>query len=75
MFLKDQKTEQSQALWHLPTSPRELGQLSYGFMCLRTIEMLIRTKLHPTLTSADLANLEEHSKARVESDAALLTFG
>jgi hypothetical protein len=53
----------------------ELGQLSYGFMCLRTIEMLIRTKLHPTLTSADLANLEEHSKARVESDAALLTFG
>jgi predicted transcriptional regulator len=53
----------------------ELGQLSYGFMCLRTIEMLIRKKLHPTLTSADLANLEEHSKARGESDPALLTFG
>jgi predicted transcriptional regulator len=53
----------------------ELGQLSYGFMCLRTIEMLIRKKLHPVLTSVDLANLEEHSKARGESDPALLTFG
>jgi hypothetical protein len=44
-------------------------------MCLRTVEMLNRNKLHPMLTSADLANLEEHSKARGESDPALLTFG
>jgi predicted transcriptional regulator len=53
----------------------ELNQLSYGFICLRTIEMLIRKKLHPVLTAADLAALEEHSKARTESDPALLTFG
>jgi predicted transcriptional regulator len=53
----------------------ELGQLSYGFMCLRTIEMLIRKKLHPILYVADLNTLEEHSKAKAESDATLLTFG
>ncbi len=53
----------------------ELSQLSYGFMCLRTIEMLIRKKLHPMLTTADLTTLEEHSRAREESDPALLTFG
>jgi len=53
----------------------ELGQLSYGFMCLRTIEMLIRKKLHPIVTVADLTTLEEHSKAKMESDPTLLTFG
>jgi hypothetical protein len=53
----------------------ELGEHSYAFMCLRTIEMLIRKKLHPRLVSSDLANLEEYSRARAESDPALLTFG
>lgn len=53
----------------------ELGEHSYGFMCLRTIEILIRRKLHPKLISSDLTNLEEHSRARAESDPALLTFG
>lgn len=53
----------------------ELGALSYGFMCLRTIEMLIRKKLHPRVNLSDLAGLEEHSKARTESDPGLLTFG
>ena len=53
----------------------ELSQLSYGFMCLRTIEMLIRKKLHPIVTVADLITLEEHSKARGESDPTQLTFG
>lgn len=53
----------------------ELGQLSYGFMCLRTIEMLIRKKLHPLVTASDLITLEEHSKAKVELDPTLLTFG
>jgi hypothetical protein len=54
---------------------KELGELSYGFMCLRTIEMLIRKKLHPRLKTSDLIYLEEHSKARVESETSLLTFG
>jgi len=53
----------------------ELSELSYGFMRLRTIEMLIRKKLHPALTTTDLLNIEEHSKARSESDPSLLTFG
>jgi len=53
----------------------ELSALSYGFMCLRTVEMLIRKKLHPSVTCSDLANLEEHSRARIESDPRLLTFG
>jgi hypothetical protein len=37
--------------------------------------MLIRKKLHPIVTVADLNTLEEHSKARGESDPSLLTFG
>jgi hypothetical protein len=37
--------------------------------------MLIRKKLHVQVTPADLLNLEEHSRARAESDPALLTFG
>jgi CBS domain-containing protein len=45
----------------------ELSTLSYAFMCLRTIEMLIRNKLHPKVTPSDLVNLEAHSKARAES--------
>jgi hypothetical protein len=53
----------------------ELGEHSYAFMCLRTIEMLIRKKLHPQLVLSDLSNLEEYSRARAESDPALLTFG
>jgi hypothetical protein len=53
----------------------ELAEHSYGFMRLRTIEMLIRRKLHPQLVPSDLVNLEEHSRAREESDPALLTFG
>jgi hypothetical protein len=53
----------------------ELGEHSYAFMCLRTIEMLVRKKLHPCLGAADLSDLEEHSKARKESDPAQLTFG
>jgi predicted transcriptional regulator len=53
----------------------ELGQHSYAFMCLRTIEMLIRKKLHPQIVPLDLANLEEYSRARTESDPDLLTFG
>jgi predicted transcriptional regulator len=53
----------------------ELGEHSYAFMCLKTIEMLIRKKLHPCLGAADLLDLEEHSKARKESDPAQLTFG
>jgi hypothetical protein len=53
----------------------ELGEHSYGFMCLRTIEMLIRKKLHSQVALSDLMNLEEHSRARAESDPALLTFG
>jgi hypothetical protein len=53
----------------------ELGEHSYGFMCIRTIEMLIRKKLHPQLGPSDLMYLEEHSRARAESKPALLTFG
>jgi len=53
----------------------ELGEHSYGFMCIRTIEMLIRKKLHPQLGPSDLKGLEEHSRARAESNPALLTFG
>ena len=53
----------------------ELGEHSYAFMCLRTIEMLIRKKLHPKVLPYDLTILEEHSKARIDSDPALLTFG
>lgn len=53
----------------------ELGERSYAFISLRTIEMLIRKKLHSCVASADLQALEEHSKARVESDLELLTFG
>jgi hypothetical protein len=53
----------------------ELRSLSYAFMSIGTIEGLIRKKLHPTVTVADLALLEEHSKAREESDVASMTFG
>jgi len=53
----------------------ELREHSYAFICLRTIEMLIRKKLHPQLVTSDLTSLEEHSRARVESTVALLTFG
>ena len=53
----------------------ELNQHSYAFICLRTIEMLVRKKLHPQVLSSDLNNLEEHSRARMESDPTLLTFG
>jgi predicted transcriptional regulator len=53
----------------------EFGEISYAFMSLRTIEILIRGKLHPRLTQDDLCKLEEHSLARVESDPARLTFG
>jgi len=53
----------------------ELNEHSYGFMCLRTIEMLLRKKLHPQVSLTDLTNLEEHSRARAEGDPALLTFG
>ena len=53
----------------------ELNQHSYAFICLRTIEMLIRKKLHPRLSSLDLTTLEEHSRARVEAKPTLLTFG
>jgi hypothetical protein len=53
----------------------ELGEHSYAFMCLRTIEMLIRKKLHPKIVLADLSLLEDHSKAKGESDPAQLTFG
>jgi hypothetical protein len=37
--------------------------------------MLIRKKLHPQLALSDLTKLEEYSRARAESDPALLTFG
>jgi CBS domain-containing protein len=53
----------------------ELRSLSYPFMSIGTIEGLIRKKLHPHVTVADLALLEEHSKARSESDIASMTFG
>jgi hypothetical protein len=53
----------------------ELRSLSYPFMSIGTIEGLIRKKLHPHVELADLALLEEHSKARNESDIALITFG
>ncbi len=53
----------------------ELRSLSYPFMSIGTIEGLIRRKLHPHITVADLQLLEEHSKARTESDVAALTFG
>ena len=32
-------------------------------------------KLHPKVNASDLAGLEEHSRARIESDPSLLTFG
>ncbi len=53
----------------------ELSEHSSAFICLRTIEMLVRKKLHPQVSSSDLANLEEYSRARLKSDPALLTFG
>ena len=53
----------------------ELGRLSYAFMSLRTIELLIRSKLHPHLTAGDLTNLEEQSRARQTANKAYLTFG
>ena len=53
----------------------ELNQHTYAFICIRTIEMLVRKKLHPQVLLADLAGLEEHSRARLNSDPALLTFG
>src|ERR1019366_40754 len=52
----------------------ELGRLSYAFMSLRTIELLIRSKLHPHLTAGDLTNLEEQSRARQTANKAYLTF-
>lgn len=53
----------------------ELGSISYAFMKLRTIEMLIRNKLHSHVSVQDLTLLEEHSRARLESDPGLMTFG
>lgn len=53
----------------------EFGQVSYAFMSLRTIEVLIRGKLHPILIQQDLDTLEEYSLARIECDPARLTFG
>ena len=53
----------------------ELRSLSYPFMSIGTIEGLIRRKLHPHITVTDLALLEEHSKARNESDVSAMTFG
>ena len=53
----------------------ELRSLSYAFVSIGTIEGLIRRKLHPHVTAQDLQLLEEHSKARTEADATLLTFG
>ena len=53
----------------------ELRSLSYAFMSIGTIEGLIRKKLHPHVTLKDLAALEEHSKARTESDVSAMTFG
>jgi hypothetical protein len=53
----------------------ELRSLSYPFMSIGTIEGLIRRKLHPQITVTDLALLEEHSKARIESDVSAMTFG
>lgn len=53
----------------------ELGQLSFAFMSLRTIELLIRANLHPRLTPADLQTLEEHSTAKGTGNTADLTFG
>lgn len=44
-------------------------------MSLRTIEVLIRGKLHPILIQQDLDTLEEYSLARIECDPARLTFG
>jgi CBS domain-containing protein len=53
----------------------ELRSLSYPFMSIGTIEGLIRRKLHPQITVTDLGLLEEHSKARIESDVSAMTFG
>jgi hypothetical protein len=53
----------------------ELRSLSYAFVSIGTIEGLIRKKLHPQLTVTDLKLLEEHSKARMESDVSAMTFG
>jgi CBS domain-containing protein len=53
----------------------ELRSLSYPFMSIGTIEGLIRRKLHPHITVTDLALLEEHSKARIDSDVSAMTFG
>lgn len=53
----------------------ELRSLSHPFMSIGTIEGLIRRKLHPYVTVADLELLEVHSKARIESDVASMTFG
>lgn len=53
----------------------ELAQMTEAFMRLGTIEKLIRKKLHPCLTTSDLAKLEEHSRSRSEMDISKLTFG
>lgn len=53
----------------------ELASLSYAFMCIRTIEVLIRSKLHPCLAVGDFDQLEQHSRAKGEQDFSLLTFG
>lgn len=51
------------------------GEISYAFMSLRTIEILIRARLHPKLLQDDLNTLEEYSLARADCDPARLTFG
>ena len=53
----------------------ELASLSKAFMSIGTIERLIRSRLHPSLVDADFAALEPHSRALIERDFALLTFG
>ena len=54
---------------------REYGKNAYAFLCLRTIEVIIRGKLHPIVEQLDFLHLEEHSKARFHLDPALMTFG
>lgn len=53
----------------------ELASMSQAFMSLGTIERLIRNKLHPCLIDKDFEGLEQHSRASMDRDFGLLTFG
>ncbi len=53
----------------------EFGRLSYAFMSIRTIELLLRNALCRHLTTDHFKHLEDHSRARNLADWEFLSFG